>query len=58
MHRKRQEGGQVLTEYTIATLALIVALFVPWNGQPSAVANFMDKARTYHKQASYPLSLP
>lgn len=47
-----------MTEYSIAIFALVVALFVPWNGEPSAVARFLDAVRAYHTQASFPFSLP
>lgn len=55
---KHREGGQVISEYSIVLFALLVALFVPWNGDPSAVANFLNSVRAYHTQASFPLSLP
>lgn len=57
LNRHRQKG-QTLSEYSIAMFALLVALFVPWGGEPSAVARFLDAVRTYHTQASFPLSLP
>lgn len=56
--RDKHQKGQTVTEYSIATFALVVALFVPWNGEPSAVARFLDAVRAYHTQASFPLSLP
>jgi hypothetical protein len=58
MHNKHRENGQVISEYSIALFALLVALFVPWNGETSAVANFLNSVRAYHAQASFPLSLP
>ena len=58
MHDKHRQGGQVISEYSIAMFALLVALFVPWNGEASAVATFLNSVRAYHTQASFPLSLP
>lgn len=57
MHRRRI-SGQSLTEYLVATSALLVALFVPWNGEQSAVVQFLQAVRAFHANASYALSLP
>lgn len=54
----RRNSGQSLTEYLVATSALLVALFVPWNGEQSAVVQFLEAVRTFHASASYALSLP
>lgn len=54
----RRNSGQSLTEYLVATSALLVALFVPWNGDQSAVVQFLEAVRTFHASASYALSLP
>jgi len=58
MKTKARQSGQAIPEYAIIAFLMIVALFVPWGGQPSAVAQFLNAVRTYHTQASYPLSLP
>jgi len=58
MNRQKQQRGQTMSEYAIVFFMLLVALFVPWGGEPSAVARFLDAVRTYHTQASFPLSLP
>jgi len=58
MGQRKHEKGQTMTEYSIVFFMLLVALFVPWNNEPSAVARFLDAVRTYHTQASFPLSLP
>ncbi len=54
----KKQHGQATTEWTVATFAMIVALFIPWNGQQSAVSLFMDAVRTHHANSSYTLSLP
>lgn len=50
--------GQSLTEYTVITSALLVALFVPWNGEQAPVVQFLEAVRAFHANASYALSLP
>lgn len=58
LNRFRQKG-QTMSEYVIVMLFLAVALFVPWReNEPSVVALFLEAVRTYHTQASFPLSLP
>lgn len=54
----RQHKGQSTVEYTVVLVALTVALFVPWQNEPSAAARFMDAVRTMYSDISYSLSLP
>jgi len=56
--KMKTQSGHAITEWTVATFILIMAMFVPWNGEQSAVSMFMDAARTNHANSSYPLSLP
>ena len=53
----RQKGGATI-EWTVATFALTVALFVPWDGNQSAMAQFMDGVRTFYANSTFSLSLP
>ncbi len=55
--RKKQKG-QSTVSYIIATSVMVVALFVPWGGQPSAVVQFLEGARALHAASTYNLSLP
>ena len=55
--RKRNQG-QATVEYTVATFALLVAIFVPWDGEQSAAVKFMEAARQFHANSSFALSLP
>ena len=54
----KKQRGQATAEWTIATFAMVVALFVPWDGHQSAASLFMDAVRTNHANSSYSLSLP
>jgi len=54
----KKQNGQAMAEWSIATFVLIVALFIPFNGQESAVSMFMDAVRTNHKNTTFSLSLP
>ena len=56
--RTNKQNGQATLEWTIATFALVVALFVPWNGNDSAVSAFMKAVRINHANSSFVLSLP
>lgn len=47
-----------MTEYVVITSTLLVALFVPWNGEQSPVVQFLQAVRAFHANASYALSLP
>jgi len=53
----RQKGGATV-EWTVATFALTVALFVPWDGNQSAMAMFMDAIRAFYASTTFSISLP
>lgn len=50
--------GQITTEYLVVTLALVLALFIPWDGQQSAIVQVLQAVRLFHANSSFPLSLP
>jgi len=54
----KKQHGQATAEWSVATFAMVAALFVPWNGEDSAAALFMDAVRTHHANTTYSLSLP
>jgi len=54
----RKTKGQSSVGYVIGTSVLVIALFVPWGGQPSAMVQFMEGVRALHANSSYSLSLP
>jgi hypothetical protein len=56
--RQNKQRGQATAEWTIATMILIGALFVPYNGKDSAMSNFMKKLRSYNADSTYFISLP
>ncbi len=58
MKRRARHHGQASVEYTIATVILIVALFVPWNGERAPVVLFLEAVRDFYANASFVLSLP
>lgn len=55
---QKRNSGQSTVEYTVATFALLVAIFVPWDGDQSAAVRFMEAARQFHANSSFALSLP
>lgn len=52
------QRGNVSAEWIIATAVLVIALFVPVDGDKSAFALFLDGARNFHEHISYMLSFP
>lgn len=56
--RRSKQLGQSTISYAIATSIMVFALFVPWNGNPSAIVQFMQGARQLHQNVTYVLSLP
>ena len=58
MEARWRQSGQSTIEYTVVVLALMAALFIPWNGEQSAVAQFLDAVRDFHANSSFALSLP
>lgn len=55
---KKKQSGQSTVGYVIATSVLVIALFVPIGGQPSAMVQFMDAVRDLHANSTHTLSLP
>lgn len=55
---KKYTQGSISIEWIIATSTLVVALFVPYNGEDSAVSMFLKAVRDAHANSSYSLSLP
>lgn len=58
MKRARRQAGHVSAEWIVATTALVVALFVPFDGDHSAVAMFVQAVKDFHANSMYSLSLP
>jgi hypothetical protein len=54
----RKNSGQSTVSYIVATGAIVIALFVPFGGQQSAMVQFMDGVRSLHANGTYSLSLP
>lgn len=55
----KRQAGSVSLEWTLATLVMLVALFVPLPGADrSLMALFMDALRGFYMNTSYLLSLP
>lgn len=50
--------GHVSFEWTLVTLIVMTALFLPLDGDKSAVVSLMDAVRSYHANASFAFSLP
>lgn len=47
-----------MAEWLIATMAMMLALFVPFDGDHSAVALFVQAVKDLHANTMYSLSLP
>lgn len=58
MHRINEQKGHVSIEWTLITFALLLALFVPFDGDQSAVSKFTEAVREFHANSSFALSLP
>jgi len=58
MKKLSNQKGTVSIEWTLITFALVFALFVPFQGDKSAVVKFMESARQFHANSSFVLSLP
>lgn len=58
MRCAQRQVGHVSAEWLIATAALLIALFVPVDGDQSAVAMFVQAAKDYYANSMYSLSLP
>ncbi len=58
MRNFRIERGQVSTEWLIVTAVLMAALFIPIDGDQSAVAMFVQAVKDFHANSVYSLSLP
>lgn len=54
----KKHKGQSTVSYIIGTSVMVIALFVPWGGQPSAMVQFMEGVRALHATSTYSLSLP
>ncbi len=54
----KRMSGQSTVGYTIATGAMVLALFVPWGGDPAPMVQFMEAVRELHGNSTYVLSLP
>ncbi len=54
----RYVAGQITTEYIVVALAVIATFFVPFSGDRSAVAIFLEAVRAMHAAGSFALSLP
>lgn len=54
----RKITGQVSAEWLMVTAALIIALFVPFDGNQSAVAMFVEAVKDFHANSMFSLSLP
>jgi len=54
----KKNNGQSTVSYIIGTSVMVIALFVPWGGQPSAMVQFMEGVRALHAASTYSLSLP
>ena len=50
--------GQSSTGYIIATAVLVLALFFPWNGEPSVMVQFLNAVRDLYSNDTYVISLP
>jgi hypothetical protein len=58
MNFSERQRGFSTTEWVALTFWLLLALFVPFGDNPSAVAMFLQAVRDFHANASFPLSLP
>ena len=55
----KQQRGSTSTEWTVATLILLAALFVPAGaGGQSAMGFMMESLQNFHKHTTYVYSLP
>ncbi|WP_416394995.1 hypothetical protein [Allohahella sp. A8] len=52
------QRGQVTAEWLVGTLILVLALFVPLNGEDSAVSLMMTAIRDHYSAASFVASMP
>lgn len=57
MKRQRQTG-HVSTECIVISTAMVIALFVPWDGEQSAMAMLVQGVQSFFSHGSYVLSLP
>jgi hypothetical protein len=53
-----RQRGFTTVEYIVALTAMIVALFMPFGGDPSVMAQFLTAVRDMHAAGSFALSLP
>ena len=53
-----KQRGHVSTEWTVATLLMLGALFLPIADGQSAMALLMENVQGLHKHSSFVLSLP
>jgi hypothetical protein len=54
----QQQCGSVSTEWLVVTAALVVALFVPFDGHASVAAMLIEAVKVLNANTMYPLSLP
>lgn len=57
-HALNKMTGQSSTGYIIATAVLVMALFFPWNGEPSVMVQFLNAVRDLYSNDTYVISLP
>ena len=53
-----KQRGHVSTEWTVATLVMLGALFLPIADGQSVLALLMESVQGLHKHSSFVLSLP